>query len=73
MRLETIKNQIMNILWPSGAPPIMGLNVTPSAIVPSAPGQRDLLRAIADKINAQSHTPTDLYTEKIQSFYPSCK
>uniref|UniRef100_A0A1B6IEI8 TGF-beta propeptide domain-containing protein n=1 Tax=Homalodisca liturata TaxID=320908 RepID=A0A1B6IEI8_9HEMI len=67
MRLATIKNQIMNILWPVGTPPSFSGNATASQ------PQQDLLRAIAEKMKPQnSFTPGDVYTEKIQSFYPSC-
>ncbi|XP_054266669.1 uncharacterized protein LOC128988915 isoform X2 [Macrosteles quadrilineatus] len=73
MRLANIKNQIMNILWPEGTPPSFSSNIT----MPQQPRlhQQDLLRAIADKMRPLKNpfTPGDVYTEKIQSFYPSCE
>lgn len=70
MRLATIKNQIMKTLWPVGPPPSLSGNMT----LPSQSARQNLLRVIAEKMKSQNtFVPEDVYTEKIQSFYPSCK
>lgn len=70
MRLATIKNQIMKTLWPVGPPPSLSGNMTLHS--PSA--RQNLLRVIAEKMKSHNtFVPEDVYTEKIQSFYPSCK
>lgn len=70
MRLATIKNQIMKTLWPVGPPPSLSGNMT----LHSQSARQNLLRVIAEKMKSHNtFVPEDVYTEKIQSFYPSCK
>lgn len=68
--MATIKNQIMKTLWPVGPPPSLSGNMT----LPSQSARQNLLRVIAEKMKSHNtFVPEDVYTEKIQSFYPSCK
>jgi len=73
LRLQSIHEKVINF---------MGMNdreLSPSPIIKNNPSskipiqQRDAIRMLYDNLNNFPSYPSDTFTEKTQSFYPSCK
>ncbi|RZF45274.1 hypothetical protein LSTR_LSTR013648 [Laodelphax striatellus] len=67
MRLNSIKTQILSYLGLLGGQPNISNNNTSTQ-------QAEIIREMYDKMKRLPQwPPSDVYTEKVQSFYPSCE
>uniref|UniRef100_A0A1B6C4D2 TGF-beta propeptide domain-containing protein n=1 Tax=Clastoptera arizonana TaxID=38151 RepID=A0A1B6C4D2_9HEMI len=69
MRIQDIKQTILTHLFNKGTPPVFHVNSTNHQVKM----QQELLRSFNEQLrNKKTFPPGGVYTEKVQSFYPSC-
>ncbi|XP_050534660.1 uncharacterized protein LOC126901853 isoform X1 [Daktulosphaira vitifoliae] len=74
LRLKSIQSQIINFIGLSGRPPISSTMKSRTQSIPSPSSQqRDAIRVLYENVKSFPAYPADMFTEKIQSFYPTCE
>lgn len=72
LRIQTIHNQMISFMGRNNQilSPSPMMKTDPNSIIPMA--QKDAIRIFYDNLNNFPTYPSDTFTEKTQSFYPSC-